>query len=398
MHALEEKIAAVDLVRSGMTYREASRICGMSRQSIWRWRQELDRVGDGAYPLAGDETRPTKGAFVDIDNLPDDPEELKKIIFDLQFELDLKEAIVDMLKKDPGVHLETLTNKEKSHLVDALATKRAYSIGQMTSYLQLAPATFYYHRKRMGADPEADVRERVRAACAENPAFGYRRIKRLVDEGAQKGSGVSEKRIRRIMGREGLQPSRRRKTSRYSSYDSRKDNDKAIPNIPLQKDGRHDFAACAPNTLWVSDVTEFHLPNEDRVFLSLPCWTASTPCLSDGRYRHRKKREISPIPLLWRRHASLERMIGALPIQTEAANTSAPDGSTYARGSASRARCRGRGTLRTMPAWRASSGGLRWSSSTRGTGGASARMHSLKNLTNGFAITMKTGPKNRWDG
>ncbi len=280
MHALEEKIAAVDLVRSGMTYREASRICGMPHQKIWRWRQELDGRGDRAYPLTSDETRPRRGAPMDIDELPDDPEELKRIIRDQQFEIDVTRAVVDIVKKDPGVDPRTLPNREKAMLVDALKRRSPrYSTSYLASSLDLAPATFYYHRKRMGADPEAGLRERVRAACAENPAFGYRRVKRLIDEGAQRGSGVSEKRIRRIMGREGLQPPRRRRCSRYSSYDAREDNGKRLPNAPLNADGSHSFAAERPNSLWLSDVTEFLLPSGERVYLSpvLDCYDSSLP-------------------------------------------------------------------------------------------------------------------------
>ena len=39
---------------------------------------------------------------VRLDDLPDDPEELKRIIFDMQFEIDLTRAAVEILKKDPG--------------------------------------------------------------------------------------------------------------------------------------------------------------------------------------------------------------------------------------------------------------------------------------------------------
>ena len=39
------------------------------------------------------------GAAVDLGNLPDDPDELKRIIFDMQFGVDLKDAVCDILKK-----------------------------------------------------------------------------------------------------------------------------------------------------------------------------------------------------------------------------------------------------------------------------------------------------------
>ena len=40
-------------------------------------------------------------------------------------------------------------------------------------------------------------------------------------------------------------------------------------NLPLLADGAHDFSASAPNELWVSDITEFKLPDDRRkVYLS----------------------------------------------------------------------------------------------------------------------------------
>lgn len=277
MHVLEEKIAAVDLVRSGMTYREASRICGIPHQKIWRWRQELDGRGDGPYPLTSDDTRSERGTSMDIDKLPDDPEELKRIIRDQQFEIDVTRAVVDIVKKDPGVDPRTLPSREKAMVIDALAKRGPrYSISYLASSLRLAPATFYYHRKRLGVDPDADVRDAVIEACREHRMWGYRRIKHLIDEGARKGAGVSEKRVRRVMRQEGLQPPRRRRSSRYSSYSARADTSK-LPNLPLRDDGTHDFFAEGPNRLWVTDVTEFLLPSGVRVYLSpiLDCFDGS---------------------------------------------------------------------------------------------------------------------------
>ena len=40
-------------------------------------------------------------------------------------------------------------------------------------------------------------------------------------------------------------------------------------NIPLDEEtGAHDFRAAAPNEKWVSDITEFRLPDAPKVYLS----------------------------------------------------------------------------------------------------------------------------------
>lgn len=276
-YTAEQRFEAVSLVAGGgMSYREAARECGASHETVRRWRLLFEESPGSLYPGPDGKARKRGGAPVDLGNLPDDPDELKRIIFDMQFEIDLKDAVCDILKKDPGVDPRTLPNREKSLLVDALAKRGTYSIGWMASSLRLAPATFYYHRKRIGADPEARLRARVAEVCRAHPEFGYRRVKRALGGDAE-FARASEKRIRRIMAREGLQPSRRRRGSRYSSYDPRRDRGAPIPNVPLGEDGRHSFSAARPNELWVSDVTEFRLPGGDRVFLSavLDCFDSS---------------------------------------------------------------------------------------------------------------------------
>jgi transposase InsO family protein len=64
---------------------------------------------------------------------------------------------------------------------------------------------------------------------------------------------VSEKVIRRIMKEEGLKViiKRRRK---YSSYEG--EDNPAAENL-LQR----DFHADAPNEKWLTDITEFHIPD-----------------------------------------------------------------------------------------------------------------------------------------
>lgn len=279
-YTLEEKVGAVALVRGGMTYREASRACGIPHQRIWDWRRRLDAGGRAPYPLPRGRKRPERGAVVDMDRLPDDPEELKRIIREQRLEIDLTRAVVDILKKDPGVDPATLSNKEKATLVDALARRGPrYTISSLASSLRLAPATFYYHRRRTGRDEREKeaLRARVLEVSAEHPEYGYRRVKRALDAGGDGFAHVSEKRVRRVMRDEGVQPPRRRRRSRYSSYDPRADKGESVANVPLREDGTHDFGADAPNRLWVSDVTEFPLPDGERVYLSpvLDCFDSS---------------------------------------------------------------------------------------------------------------------------
>ena len=105
-YAPDEVMRAVSLVAAGgMSLRGAERATGVSRETIRRWRAELESGAGSLYAVAmgaGDRKEGPMDEGVRLDDLPDDPEELKRIIFDMQFEIDLTRAAVEILKKDPG--------------------------------------------------------------------------------------------------------------------------------------------------------------------------------------------------------------------------------------------------------------------------------------------------------
>lgn len=76
---------------------------------------------------------------------------------------------------------------------------------------------------------------------------------------------VSEKVVRALMREEGLIPIQIKKKRRHASY--RGEVDERPANVPLQKDGTHNFHADLPGTLVVTDVTEFKL-DSGKVYLS----------------------------------------------------------------------------------------------------------------------------------
>ena len=95
--------------------------------------------------------------------------------------------------------------------------------------------------------------------------WGYRTVwARLRREGVR----ASEKRVARVMREEGLEVVYNKRRARgYSSYAG--EIDAPAPNLLLRADGTHDFSAGRPNEAWVSDVTEFRLPDAGRkVYLS----------------------------------------------------------------------------------------------------------------------------------
>ena len=87
---------------------------------------------------------------------------------------------------------------------------------------------------------------------------------------------VSEKVVRRIMREEGLTVSYAKKKARYSSYKGE------ISDAPENLVNRR-FRAAAANELWLTDITEFGLP-DGKVYLSpiLDCFDGGLPAWSIG--------------------------------------------------------------------------------------------------------------------
>lgn len=205
---IETKVQAVaELEARGGSAAEVADRYGVSRTAPYAWRREILGHNGGAPE--------EKGAPVSkrYDELPNDVEELKKMQSDLkaqvrklQLEIDVRQATLEILKKDPGTDPKRLTNAEKAAV--------------------------------------------VRAFGDSGGAYGYRRI------AAQ--TGVGEWTVRAIMGEESLVARAAKKKRRYSSY--RGEVSEAPENLLRDERGKHHFRADAPNELWVTDVTEFRIP------------------------------------------------------------------------------------------------------------------------------------------
>ena len=119
-------------------------------------------------------------------------------------------------------------------------------------------SSYFYHRAALSApDKYAELRECVRIAFNEaNGRYGYRRTHAVV---TRDGRTVSEKVMRRLMREENLVVvgGKKRKYNAYKGEIS-----PPVPNVI-----ERDFHADAPNTKWLTDLTEFPLP-AGKVYLS----------------------------------------------------------------------------------------------------------------------------------
>lgn len=233
--------------------REIAQHVGVSRQLLYKWKDEL--VGDEAYrsmrkPKTASETE-------DIDKLRNERDRLRQEIQQLQMEHDILKKADEMIKKDPGISAGPLTNREKTKVADAL--RETYPLSALLSTLGLARSSYFYHRAALQTgDKHAVVRVTLADLFHANyRCYGYRRLHAML---RHEGVRLSEKVVRRLMSEETLVVSKARRR-RYSSYCGE------IGPAPDNLLAR-DFNAVLPNQKWLTDITEFQFP-AGKVWLSL---------------------------------------------------------------------------------------------------------------------------------
>ena len=182
--------------------------------------------------------------------------ELQEQIKQLQMEVDVLKEALNLFKKDPGINITELKNREKAVVIDAMKDK--YSLPQLLKLLQISKSSFYYQKKAMKKpDKYYELRIKIIQFFKENRnCYGYRRIH---SELKKTGIAVSEKIVRRIMKAEKLTvPEKRMK--KYNSYKGEITPEAA--NLL-----NRDFYADQPNIKWLTDITEFAIP-AGKVYLS----------------------------------------------------------------------------------------------------------------------------------
>lgn len=242
---------------------------GYSRASIYIWHKKY--ILKGAVALMNTNYDPRGNLPEGIPASSPEVEQLKRQMQEMQMEIDILKGTLDALKKDPGVDLTALRNREKAVMIDAL--KDNYSL--QLQKLKLLKSSYYYQRKRLACtDKYAELKNRIKELSNENGGrYGYRRIHALL---AKEGTCVSEKIVRKLMS----ECEARVKVKRRNKYNSYKGEiTPAVPNI-IQR----NFHADMPNQKWLTDITEFTIP-AGKVYLSaiidcfdgmLPAWNINS--------------------------------------------------------------------------------------------------------------------------
>ena len=238
---------------NGETLKSVAEEIGYSSVAILTWHKKYQEKG--LLGLMNKSDTDSSKTPADIQSA-DDIEALKAQMMEMQMEIDILKETINVLKKDPGVNQEALSNREKAVIIDALKNK--YSLPNLCRKLCISRSSYYYQEKAIHAeDKYHDIRTKICELFRNNyDAFGYRKIYALLK---REGTTLSEKVVRRIMREEGLvvKVHRRRK---YNSYKG--EISPAVENLI-----NRDFHADKPNQKWLTDITEFSI-EAGKVYLS----------------------------------------------------------------------------------------------------------------------------------
>jgi putative transposase len=253
-YRLTEKLAAVVALNTRQgSVRELAEEIGVTRETLYNWHHQ--RLG-GTPPTAMTTRRPPSALEQEREALLKELEALKAQVQHLRMEHAILEKAAEIVKKEMGINCQMLTNREKAKVVDALIS--TFPLKALLRSMKLARSTYFYQRLH-GTLPEKYVhaREAIRHIFKTNyGCYGYRRIDAAL---RRMGTILSEKVIRRLMKEEALtvRAPRRRRFSAYAG-----DPTPAVPNLL-----NRDFHADAPNTKWLTDLTEIHIP-AGKVYVS----------------------------------------------------------------------------------------------------------------------------------
>ena len=115
---------------------------------------------------------------------------LENDVYKLQLERDVLEKAGDILKKEEGINLDQLTNREKVFLIDALRNK--YKLKELLPVLKLSKSSYCYQVQCIKSkDKYKELRQQIKELFMCNKEiYGYRRIHCLL---RKDGIIVSEK-------------------------------------------------------------------------------------------------------------------------------------------------------------------------------------------------------------
>lgn len=259
----QKEQAVIDLCTRQKSAKEVAKDYGVTRDTLYYWKNKLlpkEKAQEMAKKQDLPQSRKELEAQVvelrdEVTQLTQQAEELKRQVHRLDLEKAILETAAEVLKKDQGISIPTLTNREKAIVINVL--RERFPLHELLKAIKMAKSSYCYQANALKTDKYQDLRDDVKEAFRESKnRYGYRRIHAVI---TADGKTISEKVIRRVMKEEGLVVlSIKRK--KYNSY-------KGEISPEVENIINRDFHAEHPNEKWLTDITEFHIP-AGKIYLS----------------------------------------------------------------------------------------------------------------------------------
>ena len=251
----QKEQAAIELYSNSGNSKEIAEKYGTTVYSVYYWRKFLPKEIPKSMTKRRPDPKTQEEAEAmiaelkaEVAQLTEQTEDLKKQVYRLNLERSVLEKAAEILKKDQGISIQFLTNREKAIAINAL--REQFPLKDLLQILQIAKSSYFYQVIAMQTDRQCEMRKTVRTVFEESKGrYGYRRVHAVIKNSGQR---VSEKVVRRLMHEQGLCV-RNVKKRKYSSY---------LGEIspPVENVINRDFHAEKPNEKWLTDITEFHIP------------------------------------------------------------------------------------------------------------------------------------------
>ena len=224
--------------------------------SIYTWYRQYRKYGVAGLMSSNKQIKRENIDFKTTPSEQQDIAELQNEIKQLRMEVDVLKEALNLLKKDPGINVTELKNREKAVIIDAMKDK--HSLPRLLKLLNMAKSSYYYQETVLKQpDKHNAVRKKIIEIFEENRScYGYRRIHQQLK---RLGITVSEKIVRSIMKSEHLSVVSKQ-IKRYSSY-------KGEITPEVENVINRNFHAEKPNQKWLTDITEFSIP-AGKLYLS----------------------------------------------------------------------------------------------------------------------------------
>ena len=194
---------------------------GVSRTAPYLWRREM--MGDSG----GEPERKGEPAGRGFDDLPDGVEVSRDMLREAKTQpgrarpgLDVRQATLEIARKDPGADPGPPANAERAAM--ATAPGDEHELCEILPAVGMAKSSHGYARNAQpGGETEEHAAARKAVAGASGAGggtYGHGRITARADAGGEPGGRVGERAVRSIMGEEGLVARVARRGRRHGSH------------------------------------------------------------------------------------------------------------------------------------------------------------------------------------